>query len=496
MSPRTISSAPPTLVRLEPGVGTPLHRQIYDSLREAIVSGRLAPGAPVPATRVLAQELRVSRNTTAAAVAQLRAEGYLEVRPRSGTFVSPLLPEAVLTAPEGGRRGGATRAHHPALARTGARIAALRPSTTSAARPFRFGVPALDAFPWELWARLTSRRLRHSAAGLAGYSGPAGYAPLRSAIAQYVRAARGVVCAPGQVIVTSGAQQGLDLVARLLVDPADTVWFEEPGYPSARAAFRAVGAAVVPVPLDDEGLDVRAGARRARLARLVYATPSRQYPVGVTMSAARRLELLQWARRANAWVVEDDYDSEFRYVSRPLACLQGLDDSGRVLYVGTFSKTLFPGLRLGYVIVPADLVDAFTTARAVADWHSASVEQAVLADFIEGGHFARHIRRMRVLYQARRDALLAALREFAGDRIEVGDAAAGMQLLGWLPGGASDRRIAELAHAEGVEVAALSSFAVGPLPRGGLVLGFTEFAPPVLRTAVRRLAAILDRAHG
>jgi GntR family transcriptional regulator/MocR family aminotransferase len=493
VSPRITSSAPPTLVRLDLGSGIPLHRQIYDSLRDAIRSGRLPAGAAIPASRVLAQELAVSRNTTAAALAQLRAEGYLDVRPRSGTRVGRLLPDTLLTAPGERARGTAAAPRHPALSRHGARLAALHPSTTSSPRPFRYGVPALDAFPWHLWARLTSRRLRQSAAALTGYAGGTGFAPLREAIAGYVKAARGALCTPDQVIITNGAQQGLDLVARLLVDEGDPVWVENPGYPSARAAFAAVGAQIVSVPLDREGLDVRAGARRAPRARLVYTTPSRQYPVGVTMSAARRFELLRWAARADAWVVEDDYDSEFRYVSRPLACLQGLDDSGRVLYVGTFSKTLFPGLRLGYVIAPPALVPAFATARAVADWHSPAVEQAVLADFIRDGHFARHIRRMRVLYLARRDALLAALAGLGPNALEVADAGGGMQLLGWLPRGVNDRHVASLALAAGLEVAPLSAFATGPLRCGGLVLGYTEFTPAALATAVRRLRVVLTR---
>jgi GntR family transcriptional regulator / MocR family aminotransferase len=510
MSPRSASSAPPTLVRVDPGAAAPLYRQIYDSLRDAIVAGRLTPGARVPPTRVLAHELQVSRNTTAAALAQLRAEGYLEVRPRSGTFVSPLLPDTTLAAPRprerataAGRPSGrptrpappvraARLSRHPALSRHGTRLAALAAPTGGPARPFRIGVPALDAFPWELWARLTSRRLRHSPDAISGYGAPAGYAPLREAIAAHVAAARGATCTAAQVVITSGTQQALDLVARLLIDEGDAVWLEDPGYPSARAAFAAVGARLVPVPLDAEGLDVAAGARRAPRPRLVHTTPSRQYPLGITMSAARRFELLRWAQGANAWIVEDDYDSEFRYVSRPLACLQGLDESGRVLYVGTFSKTMFPGLRLGYVIVPDALAAAFATARGVADWHSPALEQAVLSDFISEGHFARHVRRMRVLYQARRDALLEAARELLGERLELADAGAGMHVVGWVPRGVSDRRIAERAGAAGLELQALSSFAIEPVPRGGLLLGYAEFAPTALRAAVRRLAALLD----
>ncbi|HYK82145.1 MAG TPA: PLP-dependent aminotransferase family protein [Gemmatimonadales bacterium] len=499
MSPRTASSAPPTLVRVDPGADAPLHRQIYDSLRDAIVSGRLAPGLRVPPTRVLAHELQVSRNTASAALAQLRAEGYLDVRPRSGTFVRPLLPDATLVAP----RRLSVRAPrvartppHPPLSRQGARVAALAAPSASAPRPFRIGFPALDAFPWELWARLTNRRLRHGTRALYGYGALDGYRPLREAIAAYVAAARGAACTAAQVIITSGAQHALDLVARLLVNEGDAVWLEDPGYPSARAAFAAAGARLVPVPVNTEGLDVATGMRRAPRARLVYTTPSRQYPLGLTMSAARRLELLQWAARANAWVVEDDYDSEFRYVSRPLACLQGLDESGRVLYVGTFSKTLFPGLRLGYLIVPLDLAEAFGRARGITDWHSPTVEQAVLSDFITEGHFARHVRRMRVLYQARRDGLLAALRQHVGDRLELGDAAAGMHVFAWLPRGVSEHRVAELGLRAGLELPTLSSYATEPPARGGVLLGYAEFTTAELDRAVARLATVLERASG
>ncbi len=504
MTPRTTSSAPPTLVRVDPAAPAPLYRQIYDSLRDAIVAGRLRPGARVPPTRVLARELQVSRNTTSAALAQLRAEGYLAVRPRSGTFVSPLLPETTLAAPrphEGATApdhpgGGPARSpapgRHPALSRHGARLATLGIPGGGPSRPFRIGVPALDAFPWELWARLTSRRLRHSPEAVSGYGPSAGYAPLREAIAASVAAARGAVCTAAQVVITSGTQQALDLVARLLVDEGDAVWVEDPGYPGARAAFAAVGARLVPVPLDGEGLDVAAGARLAPRPRLVYTTPSRQYPLGVTMSAARRFELLRWAGRANAWIVEDDYDSEFRYVSRPHACLQGLDESGRVLYVGTFSKTVFPGLRLGYVIVPLALGVAFANARGVADWHSPALEQAVLSDFISEGHFARHVRRMRVLYQARRDALVEAARQHLGEHLELGDASAGMHVVGWLSRGIDDRRVAERGGPAGLELQAVSSFATEPLRRGGVLLGYAEFAPATLRAAVERLAALLN----
>ena len=507
MSPRLASSAPPTLVRLDPRGGAALHRQIYDSLRDAVVAGRLAAGSRVPATRVLAAELGVSRNTVTTAIEQLRAEGYVEARSRSGVFVARTLPEVVQRVVPS-RRPAAPRAVRgeapgPSLSGRGAELAALRAAPgyrPASERAFRAGFPALDAFPWAIWSRLVARRLRGGMRAIGGYGAPLGHGPLREAIAASVAASRGATCAAEQVVVTSGAQQALDLAARLLVGPGDTAWVEDPGYLGARATLAAAGARVVPVPLDAEGLDVAEAMRRAPDARIAYVTPSHQYPTGVVMTAARRLEVLQWAARAGAWVLEDDYDSEFRYASRPLACLQGLDPSPgsgqaggqHVLYVGTFSKTLFPALRLGYLIVPPSLVDAFAAARAVADRHSPSLDQAVLADFIEEGHFARHVRRMRVLYEERRDVLLSVGAELFGDRLVLGRADAGMHVLGHLPVGVDDAAVSARATASGVDAPALSSYAIEPLARGGLVLGYAAFTPRAIRTAARKLVDVLD----
>jgi GntR family transcriptional regulator/MocR family aminotransferase len=416
------------------------------------------------------------------------------------------VPDVVLaparSRPRAPRERPAQDAPAPTLSRRGAESASHATSPgdreTSRPRAFRTGVPALDAFPWALWARLTARRLRTSAPSLADYGMPAGYAPLRAAIAAHVGAARGAACAPEQVIVTSGAQQGLELAARLLLDPGDAAWIEDPGYLGARAALASAGARLVPVPLDAEGIDVAEGRRRAPAARLAYVTPSHQYPTGVTMSAARRMALLRWARDAGAWIVEDDYDSEYRYASRPLASLQGLahdvGDAGRVLYVGTFSKTLFPGLRLGYLVVPPAFVDAFARARGVSGRHASGLEQAVLADFMDGGHHARHVRRMRVLYEERRDALVRALADHAGDALEPIVTDAGMHLVARLPLDAApmdDARIVERAAAAGIEMRALSAYAIEPLSRGGLVLGFAAHRPSDIRAGARRLATVL-----
>jgi GntR family transcriptional regulator / MocR family aminotransferase len=503
VSPRTASSAPPTLVRLDPAAIVPAYRQIGDSLREAILSGRLGPGARIPATRLLAADLGVSRTTVNGAVAQLLAEGYVEARPRAGIFVHARLPDALLAGPRG-RAGPAahrpTDRHAPPARRPARRSTAsvalsrlplsAGRSLVEPARPFQTGVPALDAFPWTLWARLISGRTRRSGAALSGYGSVLGHLPLRQAIAAYVGAARGARCTAERVVITAGAQQGLDLVARVLVDRGDTVWLEDPGYPAARGVFAAVGARAVPIGLDAEGMRPDARAL-ARPARLVYTTPSRQYPTGVTMGAARRLELLGWAEAMDAWIVEDDYDSEFRYASRPLHCLQGLDESGRVIYVGTFSKTVFPGLRLGYLIVPESLVEAFGETRAVADRQPPGIEQAVLADFIGQGHLARHVWRMRGLYQERRDALLAAAREWLPEAVEFGDTAAGMLAVAWLPAGVSDVEVSRRALEAGVEAPPLSAFAIRPPRRGGLLLGYAGYPPAALRDAMRRLAGAL-----
>jgi GntR family transcriptional regulator/MocR family aminotransferase len=410
--------------------------------------------------------------------------------------VARTLPETLLRArPEatGQERPG----RRPRLSRRGAlllstRVALSRGAAT--AHPFRPGLPGLDAFPFDLWTRLLARRWRRVPRQLLDYGEPAGYAPLREAIAAYLGEARAVSCEASQVIVVTGAQQAVDLAARVLLDPGDIAWVEDPGYQGARGALVAAGIRLAPVPLDAEGLDVRRGARLAPDARLVYVTPSHQYPLGVTMTLQRRLALLEWASASGAWILEDDYDSEYRYAGRPLAALQGLDAAGRVIYAGTFSKVLFPALRLGYLVVPPELVDAFVAARALTDRHSPSVTQAALADFIDGGHFARHVRRTRALYAERQATLTRVARRTLGGLLEVAPAEAGMHLMGWLPPGVDDRAAARAALARDVDAPPLSSFRVRPArrgERGGLVLGYAAYTPREIDDACGRLAAAL-----
>ncbi|XXX77901.1 PLP-dependent aminotransferase family protein [Sorangium sp. So ce134] len=485
-------------VALDPASSAPLHRQVYEAVRGAIFAGRLRSGSKLPSSRALAAHLGLSRNTVLGAYAQLLSEGYLSGRIGSGTYVADALPEGLLLArprpaPQPARSPGAA-----ALSRRGALVAGAASPFRRAAAPlapagwaFQVGVPAVDTFPAAVWGRLLSRRWDRSWRALLPRCEPQGHGPLRRAIADYLVTARGVRCAPEQVIVVGGAQQAISLAAEVLLDPGDPVWVEDPGYTAARSALIAAGATPVPVPVDGDGLDVAAAVARRLPARLAVVTPSHQFPLGATMSLGRRLALLDWARSSGGWVFEDDYDSEFRYAGRPLAALQGLSPDARVIYAGTFSKVLSPSLRLGYLVVPEALVDAFVAAKALADVASPSLEQAVLADFMAEGHFARHVRRMRVLYERRQAALVAAAERELRGLLEVRPAPAGMHLLGWLPDGRADGAAAERAVANGVRCVALSELRVRSVGRGALVLGYAAAAEEEIAEGVRRLEAAL-----
>ncbi len=477
-----------------PALDIPLYQQLYNHLRTAILSGELKGGAKLPSTRALADELSVSRNTVLNTYEQLMAEGYLESAEGSGTFVARVLPELLLTTPDrkvptDTRR---TESRQPRFSER-ARLqlaapqmsASLPPLRNGLPRPFGSGVPALDAFPYKLWSQLVVRQTRRVPRSALMYQSPAGYLPLREAIAAHVTVSRQVHCTPEQIIIAAGFQGALDLAARMLINPGDSVWMEDPGYLGARGVLLGAGAHIVPVPVDNEGLVVDAGIARAPQARLVYLTPSHQFPLGVTMSLARRLAVLDWAKRANAYILEDDYDSEYRFVGRPLAALQGLDDSDRVIYIGTFSKVLFPALRIGYLILPSPLVEAFLTVRRLIDIHTPMLEQAVLADFIAEGHFSRHLRRMRTLYAERRAALLEAV---SGLPLEIQSPEAGIHCIGWLPDGMDDLAVVDRAAAHGLDLWPVSNFSLEPFTRKGLLLGYGGYSIPVIKDGVRRLA--------
>lgn len=474
---------------LDTGAHEALYLQLYRQVRTAILAGQIAPGTRLPATRALAASLGVSRNTIISAFEQLLAEGYLQGRVGDGTYVSRALPEDTLLVKTEQPRQPETAPRQRRLSQRGTTLAATPVTVTrtdGAPAAFRPGLPALDSFPDAVWGRLLNSRWRSRTSSLLGYGQPAGYEPLREAIASYLRAARGVRCEAAQVLVVAGSQQALDLVARVLLDPGDAVLIENPGYLGARGALGAAGARLVPVPVDGHGLDVAAGAALGP-ARMAVVTPSHQFPLGVTMSLARRLALLEWAEQNDAWVLEDDYDSEYRYAGRPLAALQGLDTSGRVLYTGTFSKVLFPGLRLGYLVAPPDLVSAFVAARALIDRQSPTLDQAVLADFISEGHFARHIRRMRALYAQRQELLVGLARRNLCGLLEVEPAEAGMHLVGWLPQGNDDQIVSRNAAKAGIDVPPLSAYSTGLPVRSGVLLGYTALDEPTMRAGVAAL---------
>lgn len=442
---------------------------------------------------MLAHDLGVSRNTVTAAFEQLAAEGYVVGRIGAGSFVSQQLPEDALHARRDAaalRRQGAP-APGPSL--RGATLVELS-GGPSRPRTFAPGLPELAAFPFEVWARLLAKHWRRPPSSFLIGSDPLGWRPLRVAIAAYLGAARAVRCTPDQIMIVSGAQQALDLAARVLLDPGDTAWIEDPGYQGLRGALIAAGAVLAPVPVDAEGISIEAGVRRAPRARLACVSPSHQYPLGITMSLARRLELLDWARAADAFVLEDDYDSEYRYAGRPLAALQGLDADGRVIYVGTMSKVMFPGLRLGYMVVPDHLVAAFAAVRRVTDTHPPMLAQPALAEFIEAGHLTQHIRRMRSLYAQRQGQLVAACAELASGRLDVRPAEAGMHVVAGLPDGLDDRHIAAGARARGIEAPALSSFYSEAPARQGLMLGYAGVTKGEIRRGVAELAAVITAA--
>ncbi|MCB1885410.1 MAG: PLP-dependent aminotransferase family protein [Geminicoccaceae bacterium] len=472
--------------------GQPLHRRLYFVLREAILESRLGPGARLPSSRALAKDLGVSRNTALAAFEQLLAEGYIEGRVGAGSYVSQHLPEDALearAAKVAGETGG-TRPP-PGPSRRGATIAGLT-TFQSLPRPFAPGQPELAAFPFEDWARRLAQVWRAPKTGLLVAGDPLGFPPLRQALAAYLAAARAVRCEPEQVFVVSGAQQALDLAARVLLDPGDRVWVEDPGYDGMIGALAAAGADLVPLPVDGEGLVVAAGRARAPDARMACVSPSHHFPLGVTLSLARRLDLLEWARAADAFVLEDDYDSEYRYAGRPLAALQGLDADGRVIYIGTMSKVMFPGLRLGYMVVPRHLVGAFKAARRLADGFPSTLAQPALAAFIADGALGAHVRRMRALYAARQRAFLVRAKATLGDRLRLAPCEAGLHLVGYLRDGVDDVAVSRRARDLGVEAPPLSAFYRAHPPRSGLLLGYAGVPEPQVDAALAKLGRAIE----
>jgi GntR family transcriptional regulator / MocR family aminotransferase len=474
------------------GNGTPVFRQVYLQIRLAILSRRLGPGTKLPSTRALAAELGVARTSVIAAYEQLLAEGYVSGKIGSGTYISSELPDAIETPARRPKKPAAPE--KPSISPRAREFAALAPSTAPAtALPFDAGRALVDVRTTQIWSKLNKRVLVSIDPVHLGYSDPRGLIEFRTAICDYLRTTRAVQCEPDQIIVTSGTQQALDIAIRVLLNRDDEAWVEDPCYGLTYQALSVSGVRIHPIPVDAGGMNVGAGIRSAPRARVAFVTPSHQHPLGVVLSMARRLELLSWARENKAWIVEDDYDSEFRYAGRPLASLQGLDDSDRVIYVGTYSKALFPGLRLGYAVVPRALADAFAGARYVMDRHPPSLSQIVLSEFMRQGHYASHIRRTRLVYRKARDILVDQLEKQIGKDITVALPDQGRHLIAYLRSGVSDTAIERAAGDNRLVVRAISRLYRKAPPRSGLMLGFAGFSPGAIARGVTILARIVGR---
>jgi GntR family transcriptional regulator/MocR family aminotransferase len=491
---RTVAHGTLPIFHLDRNDPSPLHKQIYDRYRASILRGDIRPGEQIVSSREFAAELQVSRFPVLNAYAQLLAEGYLETRAGAGTFVSSSLPEQQMSVPQPSGRSLIA----PSGPRPVSRRSALYPPLPK--MPFvrgwgSFGVhqPALDQFPFSIWSGLVARHSRNPHIGAIHRIDPRGAERFRGAICDYLRTARGVHCSPDQILIVSGSQQALDITARVLLDPGNAVWVEEPGYSLQRTVLSTAGCRLVPVPVDGEGLNVAAGIKRAPKARAAFVTPSHQYPLGSTMSASRRIQLLNWAHSAGAWVIEDDYDSEFRFESLPISSMYGLDLNARVIYIGTFSKVLFPSLRLGYMVIPADLMDRFVAVRHAMDIFPPYLHQEVMADFILEGHFTRHIRKMRQVYRERRSVLYESLtQQFPAHRgFEVLGVEAGMHLAFTLPKGFNDREISARAANARLWLWPLSTSYITSEPRNGFVLGFGSSLPAEIPRAVRLMHSVI-----
>ena len=468
--------------------------QLYAAIRDLIHTGGLNPGERLPATRTLAKDLRLSRTTVVSVFDRLTSEGLIESRTGAGTYVSDAMmatrPKPPLRRP--GQKDSPIAVRSPKLSHTiseASRVFGDR--LPHEVKAFTTALPAFDVFPRATWMRLMNRHWRSDVAQTLEYADPCGHRPLREAIASHLISNRGIKCDPEQIFIVGGAQQAFQLIANILLDPGDKVWFENPGAIGARNCLVACGARLVAVPVDEEGMSVRHGLSKARSFKLAFVTPSHQHPLGASMSLDRRFALLQAAEDANAFIIEDDYDGEFRYSGHPLPTLKSIDLAGRVIYVGTFSKTLFPALRLGFIVSPPALIDVFNHVSQALLPGVATAPQAVVTEFMQNGHFATHIRRMRRIYSERHQVLYQASAKYLEGLMEVKPTDTGLHTIGCLPVDVREEDAASAARRKGIIVAPIGRFCIAPTSAHGLVLGFSGIKPAQIVAGVKALTGVL-----
>ncbi len=492
--PKALEEIPLVALKINYSSDVPLYKQLYDSFRRAIIEGKFYTGQKLPGTRSLAAELKVSRYTVATAFQQLFTEGYIIGKPGAGTYVNEI-PDKLLPAKE---NGSAEKSTKKIFSKISSQLESMNYYRNAIVPkkiiPFQTSAPSLDDFPIKTWLKIINQTSQIYSSLHLRYSDAAGYEPLREEIAKYLRTYRAVNCKTDQVIIVNGSQQGLDLIVRSLVDREDSVVIEDPGYFGIKFALKFSKAKVCPAPLDSDGIDIKYISKKYPHPKLIYTTPSHQYPTGAVMSTSRRDELLKFADKNNCWIIEDDYDSEFRYAGSPLQSLQGMDRNNSVIYLGTFSKVLFPGLRLGYLVVTdPKLYEILVTAKLMTDIQNPVFEQIIAYQFLKDGYFTKHIRRMRVLYKKRQDILINEIKKELNQFINIEESPAGMHVIGWLPKHFDDKIIAEEAKKNNITLVALSRSSLKFFKGPAIMMGYTSFKKNEIVDGVKRLKKVLEK---
>ncbi len=467
---------------------TPVYRQLYDSIRNMILAGQFRSGQRLPSSRDIADRFNISRTTVLQAYEDLLSEGYIEGKTGAGTFVSSKIPEKFINTTSSKK----VIKKKKFVAKKSSQLSKYlnyERADYNKFQPFKPGIPDLNNFPFVLWSKLLSNVINELSPKEFGYSSAAGFKPLRVAIANHIRVSRSVNCEPEQIIITGGSQQGIDLICRVLLERGDNVGFEDPGYPGARDIILAAGMNLIPLQMDNEGLTYQNIKKKCNL---IYTTPSHQYPLGITMSLQRRLELIDFASSKNIWILEDDYDSEYRYDGHPISSLQGIDEYGCVIYMGTFSKVMFPGLRIGYLVVPDSLIDSFIAAKLLSDRNSPIFEQAALCKFISDGHFGRHLRKMRLLYEQRKKFFFDSVEEHLSPHLTLHKTETGLHTFAWLKRIRSDKKIAKHFFENGVITPALSDYSIKNKLKPGLVLGYAAYSEKQIMSSVNKMRGLLN----